>query len=265
MISQPSANKSLRMPRRHNERGASLTEVVVAVALVGIAAVGTLAVTRNSLNSYSHVTQLLDLFSLKSIVFESTDCAATLAPFPRPYDCAAMSNVVLRRKNGSELFAGRRYGPWTINASCQNSELIVTARRPDLMPGTDRPWSSHYSARDLFGGLSDICRRELETGTSPSNWVSVPCPPHAVVTDGPYTAYCHPPANASPEDICKAAGFDYASGSCRGSYGGNSFMGTIMSNRYGRPTWTMSCLYDYKPDLTEGRWGVATDIFCKND
>lgn len=140
--------------------GFLLTQVLVAILVLGILLIGVMKSVAWGFRSVASVTNKTELNALRDNVLRGIDCMATLGftTIPStPLSCSAYSTVELRRKNGEAIAPNGKIGPWTLAASCQNNEIIVKATRPGKEPLLGTPYNGQTAAQDLFNGTSEFC------------------------------------------------------------------------------------------------------------
>lgn len=101
-----------------------------------------------------------ELAALNAQIQTQVDCRATLSaapPTPLPLTCAAYTNILLKRRDGSSLTtpagASNVIGAWTVHAECISNALHVTAARSGNNPLTQLPWG----VIDVISPAQKIC------------------------------------------------------------------------------------------------------------
>jgi Tfp pilus assembly protein PilV len=147
------------------QSGFSLIAVLIAVGIMGIVAVGISKIVSQGLNGSASLAARTEYAMLQQTIMAGLNCEKTIGPG----SALACPNTILplRRSNGTIINPNNKIGKWTITGRCINDEFIVRATRRGRDPLTRKRWSSNKRARDLYMGLSDLCRYKYGTPPPP--------------------------------------------------------------------------------------------------
>jgi|NOAtaT_7_FD_contig_21_3855916_length_1147_multi_9_in_0_out_0_1 hypothetical protein len=153
---------------RSSQEGVTIVEVLVALGILGVVAVGLGRLMNNSMTAQRSVELRSDVEDLRRFIQTNLSCAKTFDSFPsRPVNCSG--NIALRRENGSIIVAsgGQALGNWTLTARCENiggqSGLSIYATRPApgggflLDPLTRRPYDTNHPTSALYAPAVRPC------------------------------------------------------------------------------------------------------------
>lgn len=189
-----------------DDRGFSLTSVLVAVGIVGIIAVALSTTVLNGVKGQKRVELKGELETMRRSLLEGLDCAASLptAPSSCPctdsagtpgYTCPANAYFELQSKtagrtmigvNAGDVSAGKKIGSWYFRASCTPTQVVVEAARKgaggaflkDPLNGRLDSWAPLFKTPTLCSAYF---------GTSSSNVRNVSCT-HTLVNNQPTSA-----------------------------------------------------------------------------
>jgi len=167
--------------------GFSLLLLTLLIGSISVIFSLTLAtMTRNSTASNLSAKYRLELSTIRQTIATRLSCPQTLGLAPDGPDTAPpnttfscgdpqFSNITLRNAGGESIVpANGKIGNWTIGASCQQDQIVVTATWPGNNPLTGISLNAIPTngqgatvSTDLFGGWAHFCRSYFRPDYSP--------------------------------------------------------------------------------------------------
>lgn len=168
------SKRKLTLPLGPKQTGNAIVAVLIATGIFGMLSLGMTRMTANNMKAAKSLNLRQDLEAIKKTIRSRMDCRKTLGINPSsslaPSACKKVKRG-LKRMDGSDLgTADKKIGDWTVEAYCENDEVIFTASMPGVKdPLTGKPIDSMASntagttvAVDLFGGTSNFCEAFLQ-------------------------------------------------------------------------------------------------------
>jgi prepilin-type N-terminal cleavage/methylation domain-containing protein len=184
----------IRLATGVSQLGFGLPEVLVAVALSTVVAMGISSQMKNFSNAARKISSTSDLGSIGSQLTRSVSCERTFAGGTPGNPCAANSFIDLRNDGNTLVLAagGSMFGAWTVRARCnvaQQSIEVRAARRTPGAPIVNFPVSggqynaAHYVSDEVGGVNRDVPGRQLRYDWEHPKSLLIPLGPGGLCSD----------------------------------------------------------------------------------
>ncbi len=188
------AAKERQLGSRASQFGFGLPEVLVAVALSTVVAMGISSQMKNFSSAARKMSSSSDLGSIGAQLTRSVSCERTFAGGTPGNPCAANSFIDLRNDGNTLVLAagGSMFGSWTVRAKCnvaQQSIEVRAARRTQGAPIRDFPVSggqynpAHYVTDEAGGINRAVPGRQLRYDWEHPKSLLIPLGPGGLCSD----------------------------------------------------------------------------------
>ena len=152
----------------HDEAGFSLMSAIMGVGILGFLALGTMKILSHGQRGSAKVNANVEITALKMTLLQSISCSKTLEVDPDTTGLSCSSSryksLTIKDKWGDPLTRSGKIGRWYVRARCVDNSIKIGVYRKGRDPLTKKPWANKAIAKDVFGGVTNFCKKYFMPG-----------------------------------------------------------------------------------------------------